>query len=88
MTGKSGLEGLIWAKGKIKEFEQKIIDRKRPTVIEIGWLDKKRKEIYRKVFEKMGYEYGIRDKEFTLYKKINQPVSKKDRKRAKKQKVS
>jgi len=56
-TGRCGIEGLIWAKNKVIEFEKHIKDRHYTNRnIVISWADKKRKDVYVKAMMKLGYK--------------------------------
>jgi len=58
-TGKCGLEGLLWAKNKIVEFESFIKDEY-PNIkikIHVHWSDSKRRKVYERSLSKMGYVY-------------------------------
>jgi len=52
-----------------KKLEQKIIDRKRPTVIEIGWLDKKEKRYIEKYLGKRDMSTELETKSSLCIKK-------------------
>ncbi|AXG97763.1 hypothetical protein [Clostridium botulinum] len=67
-TGKSGLEGLIWAKKQVKEFEQ-LIKEQYPMDnirIEIAGADNRRFRIYKKAMK----DYNYSKSESILYKKL------------------
>lgn len=77
-TGTCGIEGLIWAKKKLVEFESFITDRHAKNLysndtkitIVVGSTDAKRKRVYRHGLKKLGYESGYRSSVQCLYKKI------------------
>lgn len=46
-TGRCGLEGLVWAKSKLLEFEGWIKNKTtHPVKIYVGWADERRKKAY------------------------------------------
>jgi hypothetical protein len=68
-TGNCGLEGLIWAKNKILQFENNVIKnefridyRFRKIKIIIGWADNRRKRVYMWAMVKHGYRYNPTEK--------------------------
>jgi len=70
-TGKCGLEGLIWAKKQLIEFEEFIKENKNEDVIiSIYWTDNRRRDVYEKALKKNGYEIGYRHSCKCLYKKV------------------
>jgi hypothetical protein len=86
MTGRDGIEGLIWAKQQIILFESYLKNDRFPTpvILEVSWLDKKRKEIYKRALCRLGFQYGMRDHQMVLFKKLNQPLSKTEKRKLKK----
>lgn len=63
-TGKVGLEGLLWAKQQIIEFEKFILElypfEKFPNekvYISVGWADNRRRNVYERGLKKLGYNY-------------------------------
>lgn len=77
-TGDCGLEGLIWAKKKISEFEAYIADRHAKSwyskntkiTIVVGATDARRKRAYTHGLKKLGFVTGYRSNMQCLYKKI------------------
>lgn len=73
-TGRCGLEGLIWAKRKIIEFEEFIGNRYRKgskeTIITVQWTNNRRRNVYEKGLKKLDYQIGYRDKQKCLFKRI------------------
>lgn len=59
-TGKCGLEGLLWAKSQLLEFEEFIRDRKEKCSIVICWTDNRRRDIYRHYLTRIGYKMEFR----------------------------
>ncbi len=57
--GKCGLEGLLWAKNKIIEFEEFIKTKNTDKTIKIvcGWDDNRRRNIYERSLSKLGYSF-------------------------------
>lgn len=68
-TGKCGLEGLLWAKQQIIEFEESDICRN-GDVITIGWADNRRRNVYEYGLKKLGFIMGYREGCKCLIKKI------------------
>jgi hypothetical protein len=68
-TGKCGLEGLLWAKKQIIEFENSIC--KPGNIICVRWSDNRRRKVYEYGLKKIGYKIGFRDGSKCLYKIIN-----------------
>lgn len=68
-TGKCGLEGLLWAKRQLIEFEESRYC-KNGDIISIGWTDNRRRDIYKYGLKKYGYIIGNRYGRKCLYKKI------------------
>jgi hypothetical protein len=70
-TGNCGLEGLIWAKKQLFEFEEFIKERyNEKTFICIYWTDNRRRNVYEKVLKKIGYEMNYRHSRKCLSKLI------------------
>jgi len=68
-TGKCGLEGLLWAKKQIVEFE-KFIYCKNGDYISVYWTDNRRRDVYEYGLRKLGFVVGYRDGRKCLSKKI------------------
>ena len=58
-TGKCGVEGLIWAKNGLLEFEKFIKKEDLKQRIVVRWTDSKRKRVYKHYLEKEGYKLTI-----------------------------
>ena len=58
-TGKCGVEGLIWAKNGLLEFENFIKKEGLKQRIIVRWTDSKRKRVYKHYLEKEGYKLTI-----------------------------
>ena len=75
-TGKDGLKSLLWAKNKIKEFEEDILSSDLHWVegkalsIAIGWEDNRRRTAYERGLRSLGYSFGHWDGGKVLIKKI------------------
>lgn len=71
-TGKDGLKGLLWAKRKIKEFEEFIKEEhaNTPKTIYCRWDDNRRRNIYAYGLKDLGYKYGMVLNKKALYKNI------------------
>ena len=72
-TGKCGLDGLVWAKQQIIEFEKFIpssFHRSEEVIICIGWADNRRRDVYEHYLKRIGYKMGYRDGSKCLFKKI------------------
>lgn len=70
-TGNCGLEGLIWAKKQLVEFEKFIKENKNGNVvISIYWTDNRRRNVYEKVLKKLGYQINYRHSCKCLSKKV------------------
>lgn len=74
-TGRCGLEGLLWAKKQIIEFEKSDYC-KDGDVISITWTDNRRRNIYEHGLRKIGFIMGYRDSRKCLYKKIHKEKNK------------
>lgn len=72
ITGKCGLEGLLWAKRTLLKFEKFIKDDKLNQTIVVGWEEDKRGKVYKKYMtKKMNFELVIdNDDREMLVKKI------------------
>lgn len=59
-TGKDGIEGLLWAKCKIVEFEKFITKEHKgiPIVIYAGWDNSKRRDVYERGLRNIGYKFN------------------------------
>lgn len=66
ITGKCGIEGLIWAKNKLLEFEQEI--NVKPFKIMVRGADSRRTQFYKKALLKFGYKWDYNLK--CMYKTI------------------
>jgi hypothetical protein len=54
-TGRTGLEGLLWAKKMLKELEPYLLEKYNlPLWIKVGWINEQRQRVYRRL-EKDGY---------------------------------
>ncbi|UVX98790.1 MAG: hypothetical protein [Bacteriophage sp.] len=58
-TGNCGLEGLIWAKNGLLEFEKFIKKDYLKQRIVISWTDNKRKKVYIHYLKRYGYRLKI-----------------------------
>lgn len=58
--GKDGIEGLLWAKRKIVEFEKFIVKEHKhtPIVIYAGWGNSKRRDVYERGLRNIGYKFN------------------------------
>jgi hypothetical protein len=73
-TGRDGLLGLIWAKNKIKEFENFIIDYHsnfEKIVIYCYWDDNRRRNVYEYGLKSLGYKFNRLWNQKALMKVIN-----------------
>jgi hypothetical protein len=75
-TGKIGLSGLLWAKEKIKEFENFIINKKIEKekismYILVGWEDNRRRKVYERGLKNLGYKIDYMVGRKLLIKKIS-----------------
>jgi len=68
-TGKCGLEGLLWGKRQIVEFE-KYDYCNDGDFISIYWTDNRRRDVYEHGLKKLGFVMGYRDGKKCLYKKV------------------
>lgn len=68
-TGKCGLEGLLWGKNQIIEFEESEYCKDGDTIV-IYWTDKRRRDVYEYGLKKLGFVIGYRDGKKCLYKKV------------------
>lgn len=71
-TGTDGLKSLIWAKGCIKDFIDKEIDREVENVIIVQWDDNKRRKAYERGLKELGFKLTNFDKRMSLLLKIPQ----------------
>ena len=71
-TGKCGLEGLLWAKKQIIEFEKFLLEDKysKDITICVNWLDNRRRKVYEYGLNKLGYSINYRYNSKCLSKKI------------------
>lgn len=73
-TGKCGIEGLIWAKQQIIDFEKFINERlkyyNQDIILYVWWTDNKRRNVYEKALGKIGYKIAFRYCSKCLIKKI------------------
>lgn len=65
-TGKVGIEGLLWAKKQIIEFEKFIFEKfprdKYPNekvFISVGWADNRRRNVYERGLKNLGFKYEV-----------------------------
>jgi hypothetical protein len=60
IMGRDGINGLLWAKRKVAEFEEFIKEIREgvPTVIYCTWTDNRRRNAYAFGLRKIGYEFG------------------------------
>lgn len=58
-TGKCGVEGLLWAKKQIIDFEGFIKYQKNVTIC-VSWLDNRRRNVYEYGLKKIGYNINYR----------------------------
>ena len=68
-TGKCGLEGLLWAKKQIVEFEKSDCC-KDGDFISVYWSDNQRRDVYEYGLRKLGFMMGFRDGKKCLSKKV------------------
>lgn len=69
ITGRDGLQSLLWAKKKIIEFEEFIKEeipsvnkngyKRAPIVIYTFWDDNRRRDIYEHGLKKLGFRYNM-----------------------------
>lgn len=57
VTGKCGIEGLIWAKNTLLQFEEFLSKRYNHSRIVVIGSDSRRKRIYRRYLEREGYRF-------------------------------
>jgi hypothetical protein len=69
-TGKCGLEGLLWGKKQLIEFENSLYCNN-GDIICVYWTDNRRRDIYKHRLSKLGYVIGYRELKKCLYKKVN-----------------
>lgn len=80
-TGKCGLEGLVWAKRRLIEFEKFLQERLRyagrnkdiPTYICVYGTDKRRRTLYARRLRDIGYEEQRRHGEHCVCKRVETP---------------
>lgn len=76
-TGRCGIEGLIWAKNKIAEFEKMILIENEnycynnTIIIYCEWDDNRRRNTYERGLKSLGYTFGKAFGKKVLMKKIN-----------------
>lgn len=65
-TGKVGIEGLLWAKKQILEFEEYILDRfpkerypNEKVYISVGWSNNRRRNVYERGLKHLGFKYEV-----------------------------
>lgn len=76
-TGHCGLEGLLWAKNKILEFEKWIIANSTDHIqIFVGADDERRLRVYKRGLLKSGYEVHFNG--YQLVKYLENPNAKRD----------
>lgn len=72
ITGDGDIEGLIWAKNKLKEFEEELTSISGSHKIIIGWEDNRRRDVYTKYLtKKLNYYSTCEDGYKCLMKNIN-----------------
>lgn len=71
ITGKGGLENLLWAKNIIKEFIKKDLFLYKDNIILVKWGDTKRKKTYIKGLKDLGFRICRYEGEDILYLKTN-----------------
>lgn len=73
ITGRDGLEPMVWAKQEIEAFGEYIWMKSglQTGHLIIGWTDKRRGELYRKAFSKQGFILSRIDGELVMKKKIS-----------------
>jgi len=71
-TGKCGVEGLLWAKRQLIEFEEFIKKRNyhNEITICIYWSDSRRRNVYTHTLGKIGYGVNYRHSSKCLSKKV------------------
>lgn len=73
-TGKCGLEGLLWAKNKIIDFEDFIkesdMHNERPVYVYVQWDDNRRRNTYERGLKNLGYKYSYVEGRKALMKQI------------------
>jgi hypothetical protein len=59
-TGKDGLKGVMWAREKVKEFEEfiKEIHKGIPIIIHCGWDCNIRRNLYERGLKDLGYKFN------------------------------
>lgn len=59
-TGKDGLKGLLWARGRIVEFEEFIKEKHKgiPVIIYCSWDDNRRRKAYERGLRNKGYKFN------------------------------
>ena len=75
VTGKGDLEGLLWAKNQMIEFEQFICGKHgygRETTICVNWTDNRRRNVYEHYLTRIGYVMGFRNGNKCLFKKVRE----------------
>lgn len=77
VTGKDRLEPLIFAKEKILQLERIVCKSFASKscgsiYIEVGWSNKRRGDLYKKILMREGYELAYEDKTYYLRKKVYQ----------------
>lgn len=75
ITGRGGIEGLLWARKMLSKFENMISQQLISSKISVVWIiiyasDSKRKKAYIRGLKNLGYIFGIRDCVECIYKKI------------------
>ena len=73
-TGRDGVKGLLWAKQKVIEFEEYILDNNRyndKIIIYCHWDDKRRRDVYERGLNKIGYKFNRLFDIKVLMKRIN-----------------
>ncbi len=73
-TGECGLQGLLFAKNSIIEFEKFIVNNNyyqdKRRYIHVSWDDNRRRDIYKRTLEKIGFRISKVNSRSILIKKI------------------
>ena len=70
-TGKCGLDGLIWAKKMIMEFEKFMNEtnyHNEKVAVIVGWANNKRRKVYERYLTKVGYNIKMIENKKCLIK--------------------
>lgn len=81
-TGKAGLEGLLWAKKQIIEFQKFILEKfpkerypNEKVYISVGWADNRRRDVYERSLKQLGFDYQYVFGQKKLRKEITKDTS-------------